>query len=187
MKYLGIAFLLVSLGCASMMPANTPGTVTTSKSDYDGTLQTVVAPSWTGDVGQIKIGAFKTSKMAKEDVVLVVQNDAIKYFDNNHPNFFVKIDGVEIPLSPDNKNTECHTSNTITYAYCQQQFSVKVDFIEKMLKAKSVKFKLNLRDNTYATGNLDKTGWTTAKTALIDFLKEIDKKGMSSRATASQK
>lgn len=187
MRILVILASMSLVSCASLMPSTTPGSVTSSTSDYDGTIQTSAAPSWAGGIGNIKVGAFKTSKMDKDEALLVVQNDDIKNFAFQHPNFFVKIDGVETPMSPIDKNSECNISTSTNVAHCQQNYRVKLSFLEKMVNAKSVKFKLLLRDNTYVTGNLDRSGWTTAKTVLVDFLKEIEKKGMASRATASQK
>lgn len=160
-----IFVLLAFTGCATLMP-NMPGAVKETKSEYDGMKMLTLNPGWAGD---LKLGAYKTSKMNTDEVFLIVRNDSIKNFDFNHPNLFIKIDGDEKKLSPVSKKTDCDVSSSSDVAHCTQHYKVKITFLEKLLNAKDVKIKLNLTDS-FNTGNLDMDGVSTAKRGLNEFV-----------------
>lgn len=168
-------FTLMSMGCSVLRG---PGYVSTDVSDYDQTIQVSVEPGWANkpfENGTMMIGAFKSSKMPTDDLVLVVRNMAIEHFSTNHPNLFIMIDGSETKLTPTNNSTECEIASGSSRAYCFQHYLIKKNFLKKMLSAKKVVFKLYLRTNTYILGYLDGEGPTTAKKGLEDFLSEIEK------------
>lgn len=166
-NFLILSFVLFALGCASI--PGVPGYISKSKNDYDGKTQIYMQPGWAGD---ILVGALWNEDLG-EDVLLEVRNNTIKNFSFEHPNLAVKIDGTETKLSPISKETNCEVSSSTSDAHCSQRYRVKLDFIRKMESAKSVKFRLDLRDS-FVTGNLDMDSPTTARFTMDEFLKAVD-------------
>lgn len=164
-----------TVGCATMMGSSIPGGVSVKKNDYDNSKEVVMAPGWANNdmSGSMKIGARKTSKMGADEVILVVQNDMIKNFDFNHPNFFMMLDGKEMKLSPTEKSSQCGVSTAANVANCTQEYRVSIGDIEKMVSLKDVKFKLNLSGNSFVEGSLNNSGMTTARSGLQDFLTSV--------------
>lgn len=177
MKSIIIFIAVASLSaCASMMPTGSPGTISVNNSQYDGAKEVLLTPGWanTGNSGFLKIGARKSSKMAKDEVILIVRNDFIKNFAFATPNFFVKIDGVESKFKPlDKTHCEVNGPNSIDVTNCSQEYMTDVSFIEKMVSAKAVFFKLNLEGNEYTEGSLENDRFMTAKAGLKEFLNKI--------------
>jgi hypothetical protein len=161
------SFLICS--CTTLMPSF-PGAVTKNTSDYDGTTSITLNPGWAGN---LKIGVRTNSKLPKDKAILIVRSDLIKNFDSRHPNFFVKIAGEEKGLSPLSRNTECEISSSSDVAHCTQEYMIEIAYLKTLLESKDVKFKLNLRDS-YLTGNLNKSGPTTARSGLSNFFKELN-------------
>jgi hypothetical protein len=174
---IGCCFVIYGTGCATLMGSSMPGGVSVSKSTYDGSTELYLNPGWANSdmYGTLKIGARKTSKMTPTQVLLIVRNDIIKNFDFSQPNFFVKIDGTETKLSSIANNSDCSISSRSDVAHCFQEYLVELSFIEKMLAAKDVQYKLNLQGNTYVEGSLINSGMTTARTGLKDFMERVAK------------
>jgi hypothetical protein len=172
MKYFYILFLALTLtGCAIQSTTEMmkkyfhDGEIKISKSEFDNSKQVTMLPAATYSFspGSMKpvvyIGAYKTSKLGKNEVVLEPEYSGahsltkLSFSVNGKIRSFKSID-TQTNIYQGSKRT---TFTGDHYNYSSKRYIVPSKYIKKILKAKKSFVRLYFRDGTYAESSIFKT------------------------------
>lgn len=165
-KLLIILLCLGLAGCVTL-----PGTITERVSDFDKTKEIVMEPAWVlGKGWDIKLGLYKTSKMDWDKAILVVVVEGAYNFAQKESVQF-NIDGEKKSLESIDFLTNIETIYDPPQNESSKRYSVKKDFIKRLLDAKEVWVRVNLSKN-YVEGKFSADFLQSARPAFRKFYKK---------------
>jgi len=163
------------LGCASLMP----NSISESKSNFDGSVSYKMEPGFIyadasfWSYGHFKLGLFWNNK-SKDSISInvVVPSEIINIKSDEGLQF--NIDGEIVKLTSSQGITDFETTETSTAVYTSSNktFRTNVEFVRKLLSAKSVKVKLVMRDGYYE-GDFKNAKPTSAVRGFKDFMVKL--------------
>lgn len=173
-----------SMGCVSISPRDFDGgaEVTESVSKFDGTVEIKMGVAHLQEL-KLKIGAYKTSKMKKSDLVLIAEVPGAENIESKD-GLQISIDGKIYKLSSIDTVTDIHTGSLSSKRgesygnYSSKRFSANKDLIDKILNAKVVVFRILYIDGKYTEDVMAKPkNWMggdewTVKFGLTEFRKK---------------
>lgn len=162
-KLLVICFFLSIVGCATTMVPGLPGHIGVDRSKFDNSTVLRLEPAWIKtDFGRpyIKLGLYKTSRMQKEDIVLIAVVEGAHNFDKDKSLTFNIHGGIvsfkSIDAITDIETSSGHYSN-IAYIppknWSSKQYLIDRSFLQTILMAGRVAIRIDLR-KTYVEGIL---------------------------------
>jgi hypothetical protein len=159
MKLVLLALTLV--GCANM-----PGAVKQYESKTDGAKHIYMEPGWVGS--KMKVGLHRTSDMPKGEVNMIVA----VYLNAPDPKngLTINIDGEKTTFSAIDQLSDVDENH-----FFHKRYTVKEDFLRKMVAGKSVWMRVNHIGQTYSEGEFSRTGISTGKDGFVKFLNEVSK------------
>jgi hypothetical protein len=141
-----------------------PGGLSTTESKVEGTTEISVIPGWIPG-SDMKLGVYRNNKMNKDEAVLVVQTKLMTV--QSKDGLSISIDGVKSNFSSEDQLSD------LSEGYFSKRFTVKIDYIRRMVSGKSVWVRVNGNGSTYAEGEFSREGYTTAKPGFKKFLEKI--------------
>ncbi|MBU0633611.1 MAG: hypothetical protein KKB82_03760 [Candidatus Omnitrophica bacterium] len=145
-KIVLILGILVLAGCATL-----PGSITENVTGFDKTKEIVMKEAWVGNVANIALGLYWTSKMDRDKVILVAMVQGAYIFADKDSLQFNIDDNIFTFNSIDtmtNIETREGVYNSVAYIPSEncstKRYEMTKDFIKKLLDGKDVWVKVNL-------------------------------------------
>lgn len=140
-------------GCVMPNGVKLPGDVSSNYSEFDKATEVSLEPVWTfGDSG-FRIGLFKSTRMAKEDVTFIAKYMDIENIADGHSLKF-SIDGDIVSLSVSDSSTNIQTETQYSPSSSSRSYSAKMALIERILSSNTTLAKLSFLNGTYVEGTV---------------------------------
>ena len=173
---LKLLILLSIISCASM--PGMPGSISESKSEFDGSRQISMEPAWLYN-SSIKLALFKNTKMGKNDIILTaVVKGAYNFSDGESLHF--NIDGDIVSFRSIDSLTSIDTSSGHVgniyippSNWSSKDYVVNNDLIKRLINAERAVVKIDLR-KSYVEGIFSSDAPTTARPAFRTFYQKME-------------
>lgn len=169
--YLLIFFLLLT-GCLS----TTPGHITVTESEFDGTTQVKMTPAHIESMNQMRLGALWHSKMPEDSLMLIASTQGATRFRSKYPLQF-RIGSDTTKLRPTGRSTDIDTRRGVgnsAYNRSKQHFWVNRTFLTELIKAETVYVRM-VTDEGITDAAWEKSlGSLGAQQSFKDFFNRVD-------------
>lgn len=149
--------LLVSLlavsGCVMPNGVKLPGNVSSTYSEFDKATETRLEPVWLFSEPTFKIGLFKSTRMAKNDVTFIAEYVGIANIaGGNSLKFSIDGDIVSLPVSDSSTNIQTETQYTSSSS--SRSYFGDIGLVKRILNSGTTLAKLSFLDGTYVEGTV---------------------------------
>jgi hypothetical protein len=175
---LAIVVFLLLQGCAST--PGSPGYVSTSKSEFDGSEQVTMKPAWIYS-SPIKLGLYWNTNMPDSTFKLVTIVKGTHSFASGKSLKF-NVDGEIVALKSVDQMTDYETSSgwsgigvdIAPSNWSSKSYAVERSFARKLVESEEVMIRVVLEDSR-VEGEFSTDAPTTARPAFEKFLSEVKK------------
>jgi hypothetical protein len=157
------------------------GQTTKTPSQFDGATEFRMDPAWACSMCQIKIGVYRTTRMAPKAAVMTVQLASTGFvanpeFASGKSLFFMvddKIYSFESKGSIDKKQSSSRDGKvTRQTSVDTQEYDTTKDFLKTLINGKRVVVKVKLVGGEYLDGIFPDLGLATIRSGLADFYQQ---------------